>query len=89
MTNFRTMQELSEDFDEITKLSHVSNEPIFITKNGVIDVVIMSHDYYEEQEALLELYEKLAEAEAEIRSNAEQIPAKQVFAEFRKMLEKK
>ena len=32
---------------EISELCHQSNEPIFVTKNGYGDMVIMSIEYYE------------------------------------------
>jgi len=39
---------------------------VFITKNGVGDMVVLSIDMYERQQAQLDLYAKLAEAEADI-----------------------
>ncbi len=33
--------------NEISKLVHENNEPIFISKNGYEDIVIMSNEYYE------------------------------------------
>jgi PHD/YefM family antitoxin component YafN of YafNO toxin-antitoxin module len=41
----------------------MTREPVFITKNGAGDMVVMSIETYERQEAKLELYAKLAEAE--------------------------
>jgi len=41
---------------------------VFITKNGVGDMVVLSIDMYERQQAQLDLYAKLAEAEAELIS---------------------
>ena len=38
---------------EIDRLVKENNEPIFITKNGYSDWVIMSHDYY------INIFEKL------------------------------
>jgi len=43
---------------------------VFITKNGVGDMVVLSIDMYERQQAQLELYAKLAEAEAEAISES-------------------
>ena len=44
-----------------------SREPVFITKNGYGDMVIMSMEAYEEKMLLLDAEQKLAEAEEEVR----------------------
>ena len=44
-----------------------STEPVYITKNGYGEMVIMSMKAYEEKLAVLDVYSKLAEAEEEIR----------------------
>ena len=44
-----------------------SPEPIYITKNGYGDMVIMSMKVYEEKMFMADVYFKLAEAEAEVR----------------------
>ena len=46
-------------------------EPVFITKNGMGDMAVMSLEAYERLLARLELYAKLDEAEAEIAAGAE------------------
>ncbi len=50
----------------ISALCHESPEPIFITKNGYGDMVIMSMKAYEERLNRYEIYDKLAEAEEDI-----------------------
>jgi len=73
---------LRNNSNEISEFCRASREPVFITKNGVGDVVIMSIELYERLMAQLDLYAKLAEAEAEIASGAEGID----FFEFAKKL---
>ncbi len=51
---------------EISQMCHASAEPIFITKNGYGDMVIMSMKTYEEKMFILDVYNKLAEAEKEL-----------------------
>lgn len=53
---------------EISERCRTVGEPIFITKNGYGDMVIMSMEAYEKQMRLLEVYEKLADAEEQIRT---------------------
>jgi PHD/YefM family antitoxin component YafN of YafNO toxin-antitoxin module len=43
-----------------------ATEPIYITKNGYGDMVIMSVKVYEEKMFILDVYNKLAAAEAQV-----------------------
>lgn len=51
---------------QISELCREVTEPIYITKNGYGDMVIMSIDMYEEKLFMLDVYNKLAAAEVEI-----------------------
>ncbi|MDD4102575.1 MAG: type II toxin-antitoxin system Phd/YefM family antitoxin [Kiritimatiellae bacterium] len=51
---------------EISKKCRLADAPIFITKNGYSDMVIMSMNRYEESLAKLDIYSKLDEAEQQI-----------------------
>ncbi|NPV92688.1 MAG: type II toxin-antitoxin system Phd/YefM family antitoxin [Firmicutes bacterium] len=51
---------------EISKMCREATEPIYITKNGYGDMVIMSVKMYEEKLFMLDVYNKLAAAEAQI-----------------------
>lgn len=70
MPNIRPISDLRNNANEISEFCHREHEPVFITKNGVGDMVVMSIEAYERQQALIELYGKLAEAEAEIVNGA-------------------
>ena len=50
----------------ISQRCHDSKEPIYITKNGYGDMVIMSMETYERTVAMAEVYRKLMQAEAEM-----------------------
>lgn len=54
---------LRNDYNSISTLAHQSQEPIFITKNGEGDLVVMSIEAYEEQEKILKHREVILEAE--------------------------
>ncbi len=71
MPNIRPISDLRNSSNEISELCRATREPVFITRNGVGDMVVMSMEAYEKQMAQLELYSKLSEAEAEIASGAE------------------
>ncbi len=70
MPNIRPISDLRNSANEISDFCRTSREPVFITKNGMGDMVVMSIETYERQQAQLELYAKLAEAEAEIAAGA-------------------
>lgn len=48
-----------------------THEPVYITRNGSGDMVVLSMEEYERQQALIDLYGKLAVAEQEISAGAE------------------
>lgn len=52
---------------ELSQMCRESNEPIFITKNGYGDMVIMSMELYEQKMSLLDAYAKLEAAEANVQ----------------------
>ncbi len=70
MPIIRPISDLRNNFTSISKAVHTENEPVFLTKNGKGDMVVMSLEYYEQQLARIELYQKLNEAREEIRNGA-------------------
>jgi prevent-host-death family protein len=60
----RPISDLRNRSSEISELCHREDQPIFITKKGKGDLVVMSQAHYERLHSLLELYQKLGEAEA-------------------------
>lgn len=69
--------------NEISEICHKSKEPVFITKNGYGDLVVMSMETYERQMALVEIYKKLAEAEEELTNDTPLLKAEEVFRKLR------
>lgn len=51
---------------EISELCHKNDEPIFVTKNGYGDMVIMSMETYEKSMFLNQAYQAVEVAEQEI-----------------------
>jgi len=51
---------------EISQLCHEVNEPIYITKNGYGDMVIMSIQMFEEHMLIRDVYSKLEDSEADV-----------------------
>ena len=54
---------LRNEYGVISSLAHQSQEPIYITKNGEGDIVVMSIEAFEDRERILDLKAKLLEAE--------------------------
>ena len=50
----------------ISQMCHESDEPIFVTKNGYGDMVIMSMKVYEEKMFMSDVYHKLNAAEGQL-----------------------
>lgn len=55
-----------KDTSSISELCHTLNEPIYITKNGYGDMVLMSMDYYESTRKKWEMYADLELSEEQI-----------------------
>lgn len=56
---------LRNDYNSISNMAKESNEPIYITKNGEGDLIVMSIDAYEKREQILKLRAKVLQAEEE------------------------
>ena len=67
MPEIRSISDLRNKAHDISRLCHESGEPVFITKNGEGDLVVMSYAAYERDQARLELYRQLDEAEADVQ----------------------
>lgn len=56
---------LRNDYASISTMAKETKEPIYITKNGEGDLVLMSIDAFEKREQILKLREKVLQAEQE------------------------
>jgi PHD/YefM family antitoxin component YafN of YafNO toxin-antitoxin module len=59
----KPMTALRTDLGEITSICKERSEPVYLTKNGEGELVIMSIEAYEKHKAILDLREKLMVAE--------------------------
>ena len=62
---------LRNDYSSISNLAKTTKEPIYITKNGEGDLVVMNIEAFEKREQVLELRERILQAEQE-RINKEE-----------------
>ena len=62
---------LRNGYTEIAEMAKKTNEPIYITKNGEGDLVVMNIDAFERREQILQLRAKVLQAEQERIEGAE------------------
>lgn len=66
MTVIRPSTALRNEYSEISRTCQETGEPVFITRNGEGDLVVQSLAAYDQREAMLDLREKLLEAEEQL-----------------------
>lgn len=86
MPSIRPVSDLRNHFAEITKEVQESREPVFLTKNGVGSIVVMSMDCYEENRYESMVYDKLREAEIQAASTTERISHDELMAKARQRM---
>lgn len=86
MPIIKPISDLRNKSNTLSELVHKSDEPVFITKNGEGDMVLMSLAHYGKIERRLELYEKLAVAEAQVAAGDRGRPLNQVIKNLRARL---
>jgi len=80
-----TIRPISElkNTTNISNLCHEVKAPVFITKNGYSDLVIMSIDTYERNMTSLEIQSKLDEAEEQIELDLSTKNHKEIISSLR------
>ncbi|MEO6202671.1 MAG: type II toxin-antitoxin system Phd/YefM family antitoxin [Nitrospirales bacterium] len=86
MPIIKPISDLRNKANHISDLVHKSHEPVFITKNGEGDMVLMSLAKYGEMERRLELYAKLTVAEAQVAAGQRGRPLDRVMDDLRKRI---
>jgi prevent-host-death family protein len=86
MPVIRPVSDLRNKTPEIEEICIKEQKPVFITKNGHGHLVVMSQRLYEEQQALMELYDNLDEAEVQSAQGVKRIPHREVMARLRARL---
>lgn len=63
MNMIRPVSDLRNNFPDISKTVHETAQPVFLTKNGYGDMVVLSMEAFENLQFESEVYFKLQEAE--------------------------
>ena len=86
MPVIKPISDLRNNFSEISHICHKDGEPIYLTKNGKGDLVVMSIAAYEKQLALLEIYQKLGIAEIQSKKGIKRKSHDEVMKKLRDRL---
>ena len=73
------VSDLRNNFADISKTVHETAKPVFLTKNGYGDMVVMSMEAFENLQFESEVYLKLREAEREAELTNKRYSSKEVL----------
>jgi PHD/YefM family antitoxin component YafN of YafNO toxin-antitoxin module len=59
MMNIKPSASIRKNYNDISKLCKLSGEPVYLTKNGEGDLVVMDIEAFVRRESMLQLREKL------------------------------
>lgn len=83
MKMIRPVSDLRNNFADISKTVHETAQPVFLTKNGYSDMVVLSMDAFENLQFESEVYYKLQEAEREAELTAQRYSSKDILKAMR------
>ncbi len=86
MDMIRPVSDLRNNFAEISKTVHETKQPVFLTKNGFGDMVVLSMEAYENLEFQSEIYFKLCEAEREAELTATRHSPHEVLKKLKEVI---
>jgi len=86
MPIIKPISDLRNKSNEISKLANNSNEPIFITKNGEGNLVVMSMSHYSRLQLKLDLLSKLSVAKNQKANGDTGKTLKQVMTNIRETI---
>ena len=78
---------LRNDYTSVSNLAKETEEPIYITKNGEGDLVLMSIDAIEKREQILKLRERILQAEQERIDGAETLSISEARRKLRERID--
>ena len=78
---------LRNQYNEISEKCKKTGEPIYLTKNGEGDLVVMSVEAFEKQQALLSLKERLLDIELEQKNGAKYYTLDELESALKRILD--
>ncbi|MBS1555362.1 MAG: type II toxin-antitoxin system Phd/YefM family antitoxin [Bacteroidetes bacterium] len=89
MAIIKPISDLRNKSNEISEMAHAMQEPIYITKNGEGDLVVMSIQEYRKLERRLDLFAKLSVAQAQWDEGDRGRPYQDVMKSIRKRIDER
>ncbi|MEK6775382.1 MAG: type II toxin-antitoxin system prevent-host-death family antitoxin [bacterium] len=86
MPIIKPISSLRNQTRNISSLCHEQDEPVYLTTNGEGDLVVMSIEHYEKLKTRVELFEKLAVAQAQAAAGEKGLTHSQVIKKLRQRL---
>ena len=83
MNTIRPVSDLRNNFTDISRTVHETSQPVFLTKNGYGDMVVMSMEAFESLQFESDVYSKLREAEQEAAFSDKRYSSKEVLRAMR------
>ncbi len=89
MDMIRPVSDLRNNFADISRIVHETAQPVFLTKNGYGDMVVMSMEAFEKLQFDSDVYFKLLEAEREAEITDTRYSGKDVLKSIKEALGEK
>ncbi len=86
MNMIRPVSDLRNNFADISKTVHETGQPVFLTKNGFGDMVLLSMEAYENLQFESEVYFKLREAERDADATNTRYSSRDVLKAMREAI---
>lgn len=86
MKMIRPVSDLRNNFADISKTVHETAKPVFLTKNGYGDMVVLSMEAFESLQFESEVYFKLQAAEREAELTDQRYSSKEVLQAMREAI---
>lgn len=85
--NIRPSAAIRQNYNEIAEMCRKTSEPVFLTKNGEGDLVVMDIETYNRREKMLKLREELLAAEEDRMHGSKGYSVDEVAAMMRSAIE--
>ena len=89
MNMIRPVSDLRNNFAEISRIVKETNQPVFLTKNGYGNMVVLSMEAFENLQFESEVYFKLKEAERLDAKNKKRYSTEEVLKSVKKITGRK
>ena len=86
MKMIRPVSDLRNNFADISKTVHETAQPVFLTKNGYGDMVVLSMEAFVNLQFDSEIYFKLREAEREAELTDQRYSSKEVLKAMKEVI---